>query len=223
MPATIQGQATAPETVSQPQPVKVGIVPLFSSWIYRCETGPTHLNAPLEELAHQLMEDDRNATRRTNFGGWHYAFDFFELQEDVVTEFRRVMEQHVQGFINHFRPEARRKKDSFKLRGWINVNRPGDFNVLHCHPGCFLSATYYVRVPRDMKGGEIYFRDPRGPAVAMYETPGIDLPWIGSGIGVPFSPAEGHLLIFPSWLEHRVEPFTGAGERISIAFNASNS
>ena len=73
-----------------------------------------------------------------------------------------------------------------------------------------------------MKGGEIYFRDPRGPAVAMYETPGIDLPWIGAGVGIPFAPATGYLLIFPSWLEHRVERFEGEGERISIAFNASN-
>src|SRR5689334_3412834 len=138
MNATISSPETTPPVSSAP--VKVGIVPLFSSWVYRCENGPTHLNTPLAELAHRLMQDDRNATRRTNSGGWHYAFDFFELQEEIVTEFRRLMEQHVQGFINHFRPEARKKKDSFKLRGWINVNRPGDFNVLHCHPGCFLSA-----------------------------------------------------------------------------------
>jgi len=202
--------------------IKVGIVPLFSTWVYRCESGPAHLNANLEELAHQLMLDERNSTRRTNSGGWHYAFDFFELQNPLVTEFHDIMQQHVQGFINHFRLEGRKKKDNFRLRGWINVNRTGDFNVLHSHPGCFLSATYYVTVPRDMKGGEIYFRDPRGPAVAMYETPGIDLPWVGSGLGVPFSPGAGHLLMFPSWLEHRVERFEGEGERISIAFNASN-
>ena len=103
------------------------------------------------------------------------------------------------------------------------MNRAGDRNVLHCHPGCFVSATYYVRVPEHIKGGEIVFRDPRGPAVAMYETPGIELAWVGNGVGIPFSPATGHLLIFPAWLEHGVEPFEGAGERISIAFNAVNS
>jgi hypothetical protein len=56
----------------------------------------------------------------------------------------------------------------------------------------------------------------------MYETPTIDLPWVGSGTGIPFSPETGHLLMFPGWLEHRVERFEGTGERISIAFNASN-
>ncbi|HEX2309488.1 MAG TPA: putative 2OG-Fe(II) oxygenase, partial [Vicinamibacterales bacterium] len=61
------------------------------------------------------------------------------------------------------------------------------------------------------------------PAVAMYETPGIELPWVGSGTGIPFTPAVGQLLIFPSWLEHRVARFEGTGDRISIAFNATAS
>lgn len=202
--------------------IKVGVMPLFSTWIYRCENGPTHLNGALEQLAHGLMQDERNAVRRTNDGGWHYAFDLFKLEDAVVSEFRNQMEQHVQAFLNHFRPEGGKKKDRFRLEGWINVNRPGNQNLLHCHPGCFLSATYYVRVPPDMKGGDIVFRDPRGPAVAMYETPGIELPWVGSGVGIPFTPATGQLLMFPAWLEHRVERFEGSGERISVAFNAVN-
>src|SRR5687767_14855094 len=56
-------------------PIKVGVKPLFSTWVYLCEEGPKHLNARLVELARRLRQDDRNATRRTNAGGWHYAFD----------------------------------------------------------------------------------------------------------------------------------------------------
>src|SRR5712692_7279807 len=78
--------------------VKVGVMPLFSTWIYLCEDGPRHLNERLEQLAHRLMQDDLNASRRTNYGGWHYAFDFFKLEEPVVEEFRNQMEQHVQAF-----------------------------------------------------------------------------------------------------------------------------
>ena len=202
--------------------IKAGVMPLFSTSIYVCEAGPGHLNERLEQLARGLMQDSENAALRTNAGGWHYAFDFFKLEESVVAEFRAQMEQHVQAYLNYFRPAERKKKDNFQLKGWINVNRAGDFNVLHCHPGCFLSGTYYVKVPQDMKGGEIVFVDPRGPVVAMYETPEIELPWVGNGVGTPFSPATGQVVLFPSWLEHRVERFEGSGERISIAFNASN-
>ena len=204
------------------QPVTVGVMPLFSTSLYLCEEGPTHLNDALEEFAHRLMRDERNAVVRTNHGGWHYAFDLFKLDEPVVAELRDEMAEHVQAFLNSFRPEGRHKKDRFRLEGWINVNRAGDYNALHCHPGGFLSATYYVKVPADMSGGQIVFRDPRGPAVAMYETPEIDLPWVGSGSGIPFVPATGHLIMFPSWLEHRVEPFEGSGERISLACTARN-
>lgn len=200
--------------------VNVELVRLFPTWVYSCN-GPAHLNGPLEALTRTLMADPDNATRRTNRGGWHYAFDLFELTDPVVVEFRETMEQHVQGYLNHFRPQERQRNDPFRLRGWINVNRAGDHNTLHCHPGCFLSATYYVRVPDDIKGGRLVFRDPRGPAVAMYETPDIELPWVGDGVGVPFTPTSGRLVLFPSWLEHAVEPFEGTGERISIAFNAS--
>jgi uncharacterized protein (TIGR02466 family) len=204
------------------QRIKAGIMPLFSTWVYLCQEGPKHLNDGLEDLTRRLMHDDENATRRTNDGGWHYAFDLFKLDDPVVLEFRDAMAEHVQAYVNQLRPEGRKKRDRFRLQAWINVNRAGDHNVLHCHPGCFVSATYYVRVPEAIKGGAIVFRDPRGPAVAMYETPDIDLPWVGNGIGIPFSPATGHLLIFPAWLEHRVERFEGTGERISIAFNASS-
>jgi len=219
-----QNQQNGPvSTLAEGVPrIKVSLTPIFATWVYLCEDGPKHMNQRLEELAHQLMLDNSNAIQRTNHGGWHYAFDLFKVEEPVVAEFRDQMQQHVQAFLNHFRSDGNKKKDSFCLKGWINVNRAGDLNVLHCHPGSFVSATYYVKVPPDIKGGEIVFRDPRGPAVAMYETPGIELPWVGSGMGVPFSPATGHLLLFPAWLEHRVERFEGSGERISIAFNACN-
>ena len=198
-----QNQQNGPaSTLAEGVPrIKVSLTPMFATWVYLCEDGPKHLNQRLEELAHQLMQDNSNAIQRTNHGGWHYAFDLFKVEEPVVAEFRDQMEQHVQAFLNHFRSDGNKKKDSFCLKGWI---------------------TYYVKVPTDIKGGEIVFRDPRGPAVAMYETPGIELPWVGSGMGVPFSPATGHLLLFPAWLEHRVERFEGSGERISIAFNACN-
>src|SRR5437763_1657020 len=70
-----------------PPRAKVGIVPIFSTYIYQCENGPTHLNEGLLQLAHQLMQDERNATRRTNAGGWHYAFDIFALNEPLLAEF----------------------------------------------------------------------------------------------------------------------------------------
>jgi uncharacterized protein (TIGR02466 family) len=204
-------------------PIRVGVVPVFSTWIYECIDWPVPLLRGLERLTHELMLDEKNATTRTNQGGWHYAFDLFQLTSPLVAQLRARMEQHVQAFLDHVRRVDPPRKDRFRLQGWINVNRAGDTNRLHSHPGSFLSSAYYVKVPKRMKGGNLVFRDPRGPAVAMYETPGLELPWVGSGLGIPFAPSPGKLLLFPSWLEHHVEAFEGDGERISISFNVTNA
>lgn len=201
--------------------VKAAVIPLFSTWIYQCDQCPIHLNAELEDLTYRLMWDEKNAAHRTNVGGWHYAFDLFRLEAPAVHAFRIEIERHVQAYLNQLRASPGRK-DRFTIEGWINVNRAGDENLLHCHPGAFVSGTYYLKTPPDMQGGEIFFRDPRGPAVAMYETVGLDLPWVGTGAGISFTPAAGQLLMFPAWLEHRVARFHGTGDRISIAFNATN-
>lgn len=208
-------------TATQPRQTRAAVMPLFSTWIYQCHDGPKYLNEQLEALTRRLMQDDRNGTRRTNLGGWHYAFDFFKIDDPVVGLFHDQIQQHVQAFLNQLRKTPTRI-DRFRLEGWINLNRSGHENLLHCHPGCFLSGTYYVKTPAGMQGGEIVFRDPRGPAVAMYETPGFDLPWVGSGGGIPLTPTAGQLVIFPAWLEHRVARFEGEGDRISVAFNVTN-
>src|SRR5438552_7773283 len=106
MQTLLQGDQPASAPPERVVRVKVGVIPLFSTWVYLCEDGPRHLNERLEQLAHRLMHDKQNATRRTNSGGWHYAFDLFKLDEPVVAEFRDQMRQHVQTFLNHFRPET---------------------------------------------------------------------------------------------------------------------
>ena len=132
MPTDIQdGCVEQPGT----QPVRAAVIPLFSTWIYLCDNGPKHLNEQLEDLARRLTQDDRHAARRTNLGGWHYAFDLFALGDPVVSALRDNLEQHVQAFLNQLHKEANpTKKDRFRLQGWMNVNRTGNENLLHCHP-----------------------------------------------------------------------------------------
>ena len=79
---TLEPQST--QATAAPRPVKSSLKPLFQTWIYQCQEGPKHLNERLEELTYRLMQDEKNSTRRTNVGGWHYAFDFFKLEESVV-------------------------------------------------------------------------------------------------------------------------------------------
>ena len=103
---------------------------------------------------------------------------------------------------------------------WANVNHAGSHNSVHNHCNSHWSGVYYVKVPQfdpdDLpRAGDIMFYDPRG-AVNMMMHPGRN----NDGEAIRVSPIAGHLLIFPSWLYHSVNPFKSDVVRISIAFNA---
>ncbi|HYI41571.1 MAG TPA: putative 2OG-Fe(II) oxygenase [Allosphingosinicella sp.] len=100
------------------------------------------------------------------------------------------------------------------LKAWGLIQRGGDYEEWHSHPGGWMSGVYYVRVPgcvtADGEGpGCIEF----GPPTALArERPGF----------VPVrrhAPSEGRLLLAPSHFAHRTIPTGAAEHRISFAFD----
>ena len=96
---------------------------------------------------------------------------------------------------------------------WINVNKKNDWNVIHSHGQYTLSGTYYVKVPKD--SGQIVFRDPRPAAM----TNNFMVNRFDKGEFRKIKPIEGLLILFPSYLEHFVEPSNADEDRISISFD----
>ena len=101
---------------------------------------------------------------------------------------------------------------------WININGKGHFNYSHDHPGSLFSAVYYVKGGADK--GELEFKTP----IAAH-TYTISNEMVGgfnafTGHAMVIPPVTGDLLIFPSWLLHRVNMSQSEEERISIAFNS---
>jgi uncharacterized protein (TIGR02466 family) len=108
---------------------------------------------------------------------------------------------------------------------WANVNRTGQANEFHSHPGAYWSAVYYVDdggIDADETlGGELEFMDPRGALPAM-NAPHLAIAMPGglaAGATWKVRPKPGRLVMFPAWLMHQVRPYRGTAERISIAFN----
>ena len=96
---------------------------------------------------------------------------------------------------------------------WINVNKKNDWNAIHLHGQYNLSGTYYVKVPKD--SGQIVFRDPRPAAM----TNNFMVNRFDKGEFRKVKPIEGLLILFPSYLEHFVEPSNADEDRISISFD----
>ena len=102
----------------------------------------------------------------------------------------------------------------YRLESWVNIHDRGGFNFLHIHEGCLLSGVFYLQVPAG--SGCLMLRDPRPGVVSS--------PLKGNGPNahsdIQLRPETGLMVLFPSWLEHFVEPHESDIPRISISFNA---
>ena len=108
---------------------------------------------------------------------------------------------------------------------WTVSQHENEYNPVHNHTGCQVSAVLYLKIPKDIKGrrklpSKEGRQDNDGDINFIYSSdsqrPGDVL---NRGI-TQFVPLPGMLAIFPSYLLHTVYPFIGEGERRSIAFNA---
>ena len=111
------------------------------------------------------------------------------------------------------------------VTAWANVNRIGDSNRPHAHPGAVWSGVYWVddgdACGDPAKGGLLELADPRGilPAmVAPHLRCAIEA-CAGDGSGQLVTPQAGTMVLFPAWLTHSVTPYAGQRPRISVAFN----
>ena len=153
--------------------------------------------------------------RVSNVGGWQSQADFFDWQEPEVAKLGAALDRAVKEFVSFGRLAAKDQKE-LKLwkAGWANINRAGDYNILHNHPGQDLAAIYYVKAKvTNGTGGHLELRDPR-PAAAF-----CNFPKLFSAGPLQLAPEPGMLVMFPSWVEHMVHPHHGAEDRISIAIN----
>lgn len=94
---------------------------------------------------------------------------------------------------------------------WALIFRSGGRQVLHHHPGRWLTGVYYVG------GGE---DEAQAGALRVGGLPrwaGVEPPWPVLDI----APAPGTLLLFPSFVPHETLPPGEGAERISVAFDVA--
>lgn len=145
----------------------------------------------------------------SNRGGWNSP-DILAKEPD----FKPLMELVSRMLMNILKPMTAKQVDR-KISAWANVHDQGGYNTQHLHPGCLLSACFYLSVPEE--SGELVLIDPR---------PGVNLSILDGTTPNcrkvhKVKPVEGLLVVFPSWLEHLVEQHNNVEPRISIAMNLS--
>ena len=151
----------------------------------------------------QGMIDKDKSVRKSNRGGWQSELlpptGELEPLSVEISEFCKSINLGINEIVI---PQM-----------WINVNKKNDWNAIHSHGQYNISGTYYVKVPKD--SGQIVFRDPRPAAI----TNNFMVNRFDKGEFRKVKPIEGLLILFPSYLEHFVEPSNADEDRISISFD----
>jgi uncharacterized protein (TIGR02466 family) len=195
------------------------ILQAFPTRIGRFEVpNAAEINPILEEII-LAREPQNEGASKSNIGGWHSDIDFHMWPEVQRTDIVETMQSAVSHMVA-LGSQAARFNLNCEFVSWANINRWGSHNSVHNHCNSHWSGVYYVTVPKfdddDIdRAGDIMFYDPRG-AVNMMVHPGR----CNDGEAIRVSPIAGHMLLFPSWLYHSVNPFKSDVVRISIAFNA---
>jgi len=91
---------------------------------------------------------------------------------------------------------------------WVNILNKSEEIEMHSHPNSYISGVYYLT-----KGSSISFKSPLDNKWHFKE----DSTLFEDG-GFKVSPQQNFLLLFPSFLQHKVIP-SDSDDRISIAFN----
>jgi len=89
---------------------------------------------------------------------------------------------------------------------WANVNKNHSFNYHHTHEG-YISGVFYLQVP--LNSGRLVFTNPAVRSEGH----------LIRGSNYAIQPERLACIVFPSWLEHYVEPNNSYESRISISFN----
>jgi len=180
------------------------------------------MNATMLERVRALKAADPDGITASNtrdFGGWHSKNT---LQNDPVFEPLRKSIGETMGVV-----APRLSLDpEYKLmlhEMWTIVNPPRSYNNAHLHPNSHFSGVYYVQVPEDC--GNLFLLDPRIEArmIPLHQKDSARTdPAFSTYVQV--KPKPGRLVIFPSWLMHRVDPnmsqHTGPeGDRVIVSFN----
>ncbi len=173
-----------------------------------------------EELSERILAQERQhpGMDLTNRGGWHSDpgnLEFCGLPgRQLIRQIGEMIEEATLRLYAEFGRQPEPSNWAFSI--WANVNRCGDFNQLHTHPGATWSGVYYVdhgETTLEAEGTAIHLFDPN-PARTNIFFPEL------SASEVLFKPDPGLMILFPSYVPHAVLPHRGERPRISIAFNA---
>lgn len=177
---------------------------IFTSSVYH-----NNLNFNLKKFCLDIQKT-KNQNNRSGVNSWQ--------SENIINDLPKDFLNCLNDEVNNYKNFLNVKKKVIVEYVWLNVNKKGSYNLEHDHPNCFISGVYYINTP--INSGDIIFKHP---------SPTIDYVWPDENCFEQYNEfnsaiwtvkaEKNKLLLFPSWLRHRVEENKNNEDRISISFN----
>jgi uncharacterized protein (TIGR02466 family) len=172
------------------------------------------LNKELSAYIYTLHNEDKHGLERSNKGGWHSKNFELTVKDSIQKRFALKVQEYI---LNVFQSCGwKTENQNIRIKEmWAIINKRDNFNVLHTHPNCYLSAAYYVKAPK--KCGRFQVENPNIAKRHSYPEINVRNELNTEGAGIDIN--EGDLLIFPGYLPHKVGRNESNEDRIVISFN----
>ena len=173
-----------------------------------------NINDELKSYIYEARNQNPDGIKKSNVNGWHS--EGFDLKNQSLKNFITEISNNIGSAIKDMNWDL----DSQAVRitsMWAIINKDGAFNERHHHGNSSLSAAYYVKAEKN--AGDIIFFDPRQANVFHHPT-AKEANSLNCQVQ-SVTPKAGTLVLFPSYLEHKVAENLSNEERIVVSFNVS--
>ena len=204
----------------EPANPKRSVIPVFPVPVYTGRvTDDQDFNDMLEREVEKIRDNDPEGVEicKEEYPGGYTSFfskphlyrepQFKELTEQILAHGRFYCQ--IMGFGTDDPPLK------FTLF-FATINSKSSYHELHRHRNSLISGTYYIF--SDKTSAKISFLDPKA-GLRMHEPSENNASTIFNALEFSVQPRSGMTVMFPSWLEHRVEMQRGDRARVSMSFN----
>jgi len=232
-PQNIQGNPSiAGLTDSQPQRLEVQFIQPWSNLIAKVKM-PEDIFKEFGALYDTVMKDEELINFGDKLVGQVNSEPFVKISKldehkefrdfciDAVRNYAVVQKRQNYGHDPEKLAEIESDKLNVKLTSmWFVNQKPGEYNPIHVHTGCKVSAIAYLRTPKHQINDRKKHFGTDG-MVSFTNNSGNDFHWTNPTCHL--KPVEGDFYIFGAMQQHMVWPFRSTEEndlRISLSFNA---
>jgi len=141
-------------------------------------------------------------------------FGFLEPDVPIINKTREWFTQCVGNTVNQVQRETINLK--MEYQSWAHVSKTNSMHESHIHIGCSWCGVFIVDAGDPDSGGQTVFENPINCVYADRATR-----WIDEISKFRVPPKTGILFVFPSYLSHYQQLYTGKKDRIMVGFNAN--